>query len=76
MTTDPASLALADLDALVSCATREASMRERVYPRFIAQNRMTAARADHEITQMQAIVGVLRHLRDRAAGVQELDLGA
>lgn len=71
---DPAQIlaAVEALDALVSCAAREAKLRESVYPKFVAQGRMTAAKADEELIHMQAIAALLRHLRDKAAGVREL----
>lgn len=75
MTTDPTTLTVDDLDALVACAAREAKLREAVYPKFVRTGRMTPDKADQEIRHMEAIAAILRHLRDRAAGVQELDFG-
>jgi hypothetical protein len=48
-------------DALISAADkrrsaeRELRFRERVYPRWVAEGRMTAAAATHEIAVMRAI---------------------
>jgi hypothetical protein len=39
-----------------ACAERELKMRERVYPRWIADRRMTQAKADEEIALMRAIM--------------------
>lgn len=38
-----------------ACAYRELKMRRRVYPRWVADGRMTQAEADREIALMQAI---------------------
>ncbi len=37
------------------CAKREVRMRKRVYPRWVAQGKMTQAQADREIAIMEAI---------------------
>ena len=38
-----------------TAAEREVKMRRRVYPRWVAQGRMTQAEADHQIRVMEAI---------------------
>lgn len=38
-----------------TAAEREVRMRRRVYPRWVAQGRMTHAEADHQIRVMEAI---------------------
>lgn len=38
-----------------ACATRELSMRKKVYPRWVEQGRMTQQQADKEIACMAAI---------------------
>lgn len=48
---------------LAECARREAKMRRRVYPRWVASGRMSQAKADEEIAMMEAIV---RRLADKA----------
>jgi hypothetical protein len=40
----------------LACAARELALRKNVYPRWVEQNRMGAARAALEISMMQAIV--------------------
>ena len=40
----------------LACAERELKMRQRVYPRWVEQDRMSAGKAAHEIACMQAIV--------------------
>lgn len=39
-----------------ACIERELKMRRRVYPRWVADNRMTQAKADEEIAVMEAIL--------------------
>lgn len=46
---------IATLDKL-ACAQRELKMRQRVYPRWIEGDRMSAGKAAHEIACMQSIV--------------------
>ena len=43
-------------------AERELKMRQRVYPRWVADNRMTQAKADHETAVMAEIVEDYRKL--------------
>lgn len=40
---------------LIACADREIRFRQRVYPRRVADGRMTQAKADHEIACMEQI---------------------
>lgn len=48
------------------CAERELKLRQRVYPRWIETNRISPAKATHELAVMEAIV---KHLREyEAAG--------
>lgn len=39
----------------LACVEREIKMRERVYPRCVADKRMTQAKADHELAAMRAV---------------------
>ena len=39
----------------LACAEREVKMRERVYPRWIEDGRISAGKAAHEIATMKAI---------------------
>jgi len=39
----------------LACLDREIKMRRRVYPRWVADGRMTQAKADDEIKTMEAI---------------------
>lgn len=44
------------------CAERELNMRKRVYPRWVAQSKMTQASADKETQTMEAIMLDYMHL--------------
>lgn len=50
-------------DQAAACE-REAQMRRRVYPRWVADNRMTQAKADAEIAAMDAAAATLRRLAE------------
>lgn len=43
----------------VECIRRELKMRERVYPRWVAGEKMTQALADREIEAMRAVLETL-----------------
>jgi hypothetical protein len=43
----------------LACAKRELTMRERVYPRWVANGKMSQAKADHETQAMRAIIATL-----------------
>lgn len=40
----------------LKCVERELRLRKKVYPRWVAEGRMTQQQAEHEIDCMQAIV--------------------
>lgn len=44
----------------LACAERELKMRQRVYPRFISDKKMSAGKAAHEIAAIEAIVADYR----------------
>jgi hypothetical protein len=52
---------------------REIEMRKRVYPRLIAQQKLTAHQAGRQMTMMVAALHTLEYLRDirEAAGVRD-----
>lgn len=54
----------------LECVLREIGMRERVYPRRVAEGRMPQAKADDEIAVMRAVADTLRDLQQT-----ELDAG-
>ena len=64
------------LEQQIEAADRELRMRRGVYPRRIAQGKMTDAQATHEIACMIAIGTTLRQLRKDRSDQMKLDLGA
>lgn len=44
------------LEVQKKCVERELRMRERAYPRWIAQGKMTQAKADEEFATVQAVL--------------------
>ncbi len=56
----------------LEAARRELAMRERVYPRWVQQEKMTQEKADHEIAAMRAIVATLTPLADQEGGQMSL----
>jgi hypothetical protein len=49
----------------LACAKRELAMRKNVYPKWVAQNKMSSVTAAHELAAMAAIV------RDYEAALME-----
>lgn len=47
----------------IACVKREIAMRERVYPRWVMNKRMTQPTADKEIATMRDILGRLERAR-------------
>lgn len=45
---------------MLTCIRRELAMRERVYPRQVAANRMKRAEADQELRRMRAVLALLQ----------------
>ena len=55
------------LEDQIACAERELALRRRVYPKWVDSGRMKPAKAEQEITAMEAIVATLNRnkiLRD------------
>ena len=48
------------LHGQIACVEREIKMRQRVYPRWVEQERMTQRKADEEIESMQAVLATLK----------------
>jgi hypothetical protein len=46
----------------VACVEREIALRERLYPRFVADGRLTPGKADSELAGMRAVLATLRGL--------------
>lgn len=54
------------LEEQITCVEREISMRERVYPRWVVEHRMTQAKAERELAAMRAVLRTLRGLQEAA----------
>lgn len=52
------------IDEQLACAKRELALRHNVYPKWIANRRMTQDKAAHEIDCMEAIVATLQYRKD------------
>ena len=50
------------ISAQIACVEREISMRLRVYPRWVADKKMTQAKADAELDAMRAVLATLKGL--------------
>jgi hypothetical protein len=48
------------LSEQVAAVAREIAMRKRTYPRWVEANRMTQAKADHEIAAMEAVLATVQ----------------
>lgn len=55
------------LERQIKCVAREIGMRERVYPRWVAQGKMSQKVADEEIEAMRAVLASLQQLAPRGA---------
>ena len=55
----------------IKCVEREIAMRRRVYPRWVADKRMTQAKADHELAAMEAVLETLK----AALAIERPELG-
>ena len=62
MDTDMFPEAPIPLRAQVSCVLREIRMRERVYPRWVADGRMSGEQSKSEIACMYAVLTTLNDL--------------
>jgi hypothetical protein len=53
---------LVPIAAQIASAERELKFRLRVYPRWIVQNKMSQATANHELAAMRAIIDTLQQV--------------
>lgn len=51
----------------IRCVEREIEMRERVYPRWVSEKRLTQAKADRELAAMRAVLRTLQGIAEAAA---------
>jgi hypothetical protein len=54
------------MDELIACVEREIRLRQQVYPRRVADKRMSQAKADREIEMMGAVLKCLRWMKEFA----------
>ena len=47
------------VDEMRACIAREIRMREKSYPRWVAQGKLTRATADHELSCMYSVLEYL-----------------
>lgn len=47
------------LEEQIACVEREIALRERLYPRWVVDGKMSQASADREIALMKAVRGTL-----------------
>ncbi len=50
----------------IACAERELRLRQRCYPKWVQERRMSQATADKEIAGMTAIIETLRELQKQS----------
>lgn len=69
----PREVTLADQ---VAAAERELKMRQGVYPRRIAEGKMSASFADHQLACMEAIVATLKQCKERGEIATRISSGS
>jgi hypothetical protein len=55
------------IDDQIACVEREIAMRRRAYPRWIADRRMSQAKAQHELDAMCAVLATLQRVKANAS---------
>lgn len=66
------TFSLTQLKEMEAAITRELEMRKRVYPRFVAQKRMTEENAAWELLMMTQVRNLIVEVINEKTGVQEL----
>lgn len=51
------------IDEQVRCIERELSMREHLYPRWVAEQKMSTRKMDTELATMKAVLETLKRLQ-------------
>ena len=64
------------LDEQIKCVGREIGMRKNVYPRWVANGKMTQAKADHEIAAMEATLETLKQFGELEERLREIKSNA
>jgi hypothetical protein len=60
--TEPA--AIVPLAVQVACVKREVALRERAYPRWVANGKMAQQKADQELAAMRAVSQTIARLQN------------
>lgn len=55
------------IEVQIRCVEREISMRQRVYPRYVAKGNMTQHQADNETSCMKAVLNTLKRVAEAGA---------
>lgn len=55
-----------DIDSQITCVAREITMRNRMYPQWVARGTMTDGKAKAELTAMTAVLHTLKDIKKRA----------
>ena len=50
------------IEEQIACVKREVALRERLYPRWVAMQKMTQAKADTELAAMKAALATLERV--------------
>lgn len=66
---------IASIAEQIASVEREIRMRERVYPRWVEQRRMTVKTAEHELACMRAVLATLQELAARKGHERAAALG-
>ena len=56
----------------IACVKRELGMRQRVYPRRVADGRMTETERQREVAEMQAVLATLEAVAQAAQAAEDL----
>ena len=56
---------LVDLPKQIACIQREIGFRERMYPRWVAANKLKQEKADYELAAMRAVLETLKAEQQR-----------
>jgi len=51
------------IDDQIDCVKREIGMRERVYPKWVQQRRLSQDQMDRELGRMRAVLNTLQALK-------------
>ena len=69
--TEPPPRRKVSIEEQIAAVNREISLREAVYTKMIVSGKLTRAKADRQIGEMQAILDTLIWVRDNRAAIVE-----